>query len=971
MGTGQPRAAALALAVALGAALLAAWAPGAEARARRSIDLSADLGRPSDSRLPEGLVPSHYRLRLQPFLTEARFQGRVRVNLTCEASTRAVHLHAHEALHIAHDGVRVWWLGGAVDASSSEEELEDADTVRQQLSIASTKKDTIQQQYVIFLTQNLTEGDSYEVELTFSGPLNDERSEAFFMNSYEDHRTKGRRSQALVLARRPYAATQMRPNNARRVFPCFDGPNYKATFDISVVRPARMAALSNMPVRLTEKLQSEPGWEVDHFQTTPPMSTFSVAVVVSDLGYITPLNPLTAEGGPQIRVFGRAHFLGRLQAAADAAPAALAFLQDYLGVPFPLPGLDLVVLPHYAARHPADMWGVVIFREEDLVGESMQVQLTTELAYQWLGHLVTPAPRWAELHLNKALVNLLMVARLQGVSPIFSPGNLATRDHSLYYEYSKKHPYAVVKSQKETIRLMKSQWVLRMINNTITEKTFKSGLQHFVQERQYNVFEEADMFSTITHQGWADGTVPRDVQLLDVVNSWVQRDRYPAITVTRNYNDATAEVEQHVFLRDRPRWGCSSCDDDDLQWWVPLPLLAQGDLDLSSVQTMGWLHRQQLTLRDLPAAPNEFIIVNPNEMGMYMVNYDPTNWQLLAAYLEASAGGDGALAAVDVGSRAKLLHDAWNLALAGELAFGAALNMTLFLPRETEFAVWDTFFTMVDHVGRHTSGTPAGDKFQAYVCRLVEPLHAGLAAQAEAQGTPAPRDPRDRSDPVATLRALAKYVLCSAGCAPCREQAQFEFARWMEMDDPEEGNPVADLYLCPVFAWGTDEQWEFGLQRVINFPKEREPEERNMLLAKVAGCARDPLRIERILNASILETDSNFTISDVRNIANVLAGNAYGHAALFSFLSEHWDAVKERCSEEPGMWEYFVSRALSNFKTQEGLDLVSELYVSRMGQFGPAEPIVEEALKTIKEEAEWSNENLPDMEHWLDAHLDQ
>ncbi|XP_067015197.2 aminopeptidase N [Anabrus simplex] len=904
---------------------------------RRSIDITAANGHTKNFQLPEGVSPISYRVQLQPFLEEAHYQGRVNINVTCETVTDTITLHAHETLQVSHSEVKVRRLH--LNQTHGHTGLEP-------LSISSTKKDPSQQWYVIKLVDKLIHGASYEVELAFSGPLVLNRSEAFFLNSYEDHRTKERRW---------FAATQMRPNNARRLFPCFDGPMYKTTLEISIIRPARMMSLSNMPVQTTEKISDQPGWEIDHFQKSPSMSTFSVAAIVADLGYVTPLNPLTGDGGPRIRLFGRAHFLSRLQDAVDAAPQVVRYFEQMFGTPYPLPKLDLVVLPHYAASYPADLWGVIIFREDDLVGESMQVSLTTEIGYQWLGHLTTPYPRWNEIHINKALINFLTSRRLQNISIAYDWSSTITNDHGLYYEYSRRRPYAMVASMKESIRVMKTQWLFKMLYCTLSGKTFKEGLRRFIRDRQYKVFMEDDLFNSLTQQAWEDQTLPNNYTVEDIAEPWLKYDRYPVVTVTRNYNENSADVEQHVFLKERPH---DLANKDKLLWWIPIQYITRHSMDIHNSRPVAWMEKQRhITVKNLPG-PESFIIVNPDEIGMFMVNYDLTNWNMVAEFLQEWSPDD-AKPLVDMGSRVKLLHDAWNLAYAGELHFGAALNMTLFLRTEKEQPVWEAFFTMVDHVGRHISGTEAGRKFMAYVCQLVGPLYESL-----------PEDKEKNKIAQLSLHRSAKHALCNAGYKPCVDQARAMYARWMEMEDPEEGNPVADSYLCPVFEWGTLEEWEFGLQRLLNFPESREPEERSILLSSLAGCPRDEYRIERILNVSVLEENSNFTDSDLRHIFNVLTSSAQSYTALFNFVSLNWDSIKQRCEGKLGLWEYLIDRAITNFKTQEGLDLVSELYVSRMGQFGTAEPIVEEALRTIKEEAEWSNENLPVIEQWLDAHTD-
>ena len=105
---------------------------------------------------------------------------------------------------------------------------------------------------------------------------------------------------------------------------------------------------------------------------------------------------------------------------------------------------------------------------------------------------------------------------------------------------------------------------------------------------------------------------------------------------------------------------------------------------------------------------------------------------------------------------------------------------------------------------------------------------------------------------------------------------------------------VSDQFICPVFKWGTIEEWEFGLERVINFPKDRIQSERTYLLKTLAGCPVQPDKINRLLNVTILEANTNFTENDIFLIFNMLTGGSSGYTTLFKFVSENWDAIKQR-----------------------------------------------------------------------------
>lgn len=105
---------------------------------------------------------------------------------------------------------------------------------------------------------------------------------------------------------------------------------------------------------------------------------------------------------------------------------------------------------------------------------------------------------------------------------------------------------------------------------------------------------------------------------------------------------------------------------------------------------------------------------------------------------------------------------------------------------------------------------------------------------------------------------------------------------------------VPNQYICPVFKWGTQEEWEFGLQRVINFPASRKQSERTYLLKTLAGCPKDAEKIQKLLNITILEQNGNFTENDIFLIFSMLSGGSSGYTTLFNFLSENWNEIKIR-----------------------------------------------------------------------------
>nr|CAD7255953.1 unnamed protein product [Timema shepardi] len=850
---------------------------------RRSIDLEDVATHLNDLRLPREVVPTGYRLHLTPYLEEARFKGRVWINITCLEGTDTVILHAHEDLNISHSDVTIKKLNEETHDKDGEEPhmIIGHPMNFKGVTISSTKKDPNRQWYIIMLSEKLWKNHMYQVDIAFSGDLNTDDSEGFFRGSYQDHKTKEKRW---------FGATHMRPTNARRVFPCFDEPAYKVPFEIKVARKENTKVLSNMVTTYLEDVSDEPGWKWQQFQKSPPLSTFSVGWLISDFEHVI----FEGQNSSIIRVYGRSHFLGQLREVVELAPKVLTYLEEYLRVKYPSSKLDLVALPHYKGADPADHWGLILFKESDLVGETNLWYITQELANQWVGHLTTPH-WWNYAQTNMALTNYLV----NDFTMQWRSQYVWTQGYSLYYGYSERYPFSLLGSQVENIRASKCTWLLRMLNYTLTEKSFRGGLQKFLEDRQYKTFSENDLWAALTTQSRKDATLPESVNVADVAKSWLKNERFPVVTVNRNYADNTADIEQHMFLRERPH---DVPNKEKMVWYIPIMYISPDNLDISAARPVAWMkNEKEITVADLPD-PDKFIIVNPEEIGMFMINYDLNNWALLANYLVESVQGNRPPLSTPV--RAKLLHDSWNLAFAGELNFASALNMTLFLKYEKEFKVWDAMFTMIDHISRQTDGTEAGLKFEEYCRRLLTHLLNSLEGEAK----------------TSELGRLANQMLSQVSYQPYLDKARDVYKQWMDSEDPDAGNPVSDNYLCTVFKWGSMEEWEFSLQRIINFPDSRQKTERSYLLKTLAGCPRQPEKVERF-------------------------------------------------EEKPHMWEYLISCATSVFKTQEGYDMVSELYVARQGEFGTAESIMENSLKTIKEEARWSEENMPEMEAWLDNKL--
>lgn len=139
----------------------------------------------------------------------------------------------------------------------------------------------------------------------------------------------------------------------------------------------------------------------------------------------------------------------------------------------------------------------------------------------------------------------------------------------------------------------------------------------------------------MTQQAHADKSLPDDVTVNEIASSWITKDRLPVVSVERDYAARTAVVSQRVYLRERPH---DVPEQDKMLWWIPLILITQDNLNFSNFKPHLWMKKtRDIILTNLPA-DDKFVIVNPEEIGPFPVNYDTKNWNLLALHLQTEVG---------------------------------------------------------------------------------------------------------------------------------------------------------------------------------------------------------------------------------------------------------------------------------------------------------------------------------------------
>ncbi|XP_052123290.1 aminopeptidase N-like, partial [Frankliniella occidentalis] len=369
--------------------------PDEAARASGALDAAGPGGAKDkiDVRLPRSVRPVSYEISLLPFIKgNFSFRGEVAIILNVTEATNNVTLHAHEL---------------AVDESSVALTLQDVDASTG-VPLGRQSRDPKRQFYVIKTKMPLKPG-TYRIKLKFTGILSDDL-QGFYRSSYIERNVT-----------RWVAVTQFQSTDARRAFPCFDEPALKARFKLHLARPVDMTTVSNMPQqRNSTRVDGVPGYVWDHYEESVPMSTYLVAFAVTDFE-----SRRSSMRNGTFAVWTRSEAVDQAKYALEIGPRVLEYFEKYFNIRYPLPKMDMMALPDFAAG-AMENWGLITYREiamlyqEGVSMTSNKQQVATvvahELAHQWFGNLVTPS-WWSDLWLNEGFASYVEYFGVNAVEP--------------------------------------------------------------------------------------------------------------------------------------------------------------------------------------------------------------------------------------------------------------------------------------------------------------------------------------------------------------------------------------------------------------------------------------------------------------------------------------------------------------------------------------------------------------------------
>ncbi|HEY8923183.1 MAG TPA: M1 family metallopeptidase, partial [Polyangia bacterium] len=655
-----------------------------------------------------------YRAELAVDLGKDRFQGTAEIDLVATEAVSRVHLHAVE---LAVSAAQAIVPGG------------------QPIAVTAIVPDAVSETVTLELASPLPLGPS-TVRVSWTGAF-----------------SPGLRGLYRAGA---IAVTQFEAADARRVFPCFDEPAFKATWELSLRDvPAGVPVISNG--RIVEEVAGDAGTRRIRFAPTPVLSSYLIALAIGDL---VPSEPVEARGVP-IRTWSVPAKRSLTAFAQEAAAAVLPKLEDYFGLPYPFGKLDQLGIPDFEAGAMENA-GCITFREVALLLDpataplAMQKRvaevITHELAHQWFGNLVTMV-WWDDLWLNEAFATWMAFKIVSAWRPewrIWMDFEVGKGSALVLDAMQSAHPIrAEINNAEEAgesfdaITYEKGGAVLRMIEGYLGEERFREGIRLYMRRHRESNATADDLWGAL---GEASGE-----PIVELANAWIRRTGYPVVSVTAapepsGDGSAGGDGASELVLEQRRFFSDPTARESGAptRWLIPMVIRYRDDEGVKQQRVLFGEATARVTLAARGRV--RWLVANAGAAGFYRCRYDE---RLLAAIGRAIADGaassGGARDEVQPIERMAVVSDQWALVRADAVEVGDFLNLITAMASESDPFVLDELVGRLGLLeGRHIA---EGD--EPAFRRMIADLFRDSAGRLGWQAT----DAKPESDDTRLVRA--------------------------------------------------------------------------------------------------------------------------------------------------------------------------------------------------------------------------
>ena len=782
-------------------------------------------------RLPKDVLPKTYRIRIEPDIGRAVFTGSVEIEIAVRTPVRTFTLNA---LGLT---IRSATLDGDGKLSPEVDAAKHFLTLTPRAEVAA---------------------GAHKLRIEFSGAMT-EQPQGIFLTRFQ--LPDGKWSKALV--------TQMEPSDARRMFPCWDEPVFRAAFQLTAIVPAQHTALFNMPA--TGELPLGDGRKEITFGTTPPMASYLVAFASGDLDAEE-----SEVAGTKLRVLATTGKRDRMKLAMDTTKSVLPFYNDYFGTKYPLPKLDQIAFPSVGAGG-MENWGAIVYSDTAMLfdpangsqanRERVFDVVAHEIAHQWFGDLVTMA-WWDNLWLNEGFASWMATKAADHFNPSWKKWLRAANSAEAAMRLDARattHPIeqpsiseSEVNDAFDEITYQKGQSILRMIESWLGVEKFRAGMRLYFSRHANGSTTTADLWQALEDSSGE--------KVRAMAAGWTEQPGFPLVHV-RSTGDGEIELTQERFTVHQKNAA-------PLSWRIPVVIAPLGDGAPRTV-LLG-----AEPLRVHAALP---VLVNAGRAGYFRVEYTGDAWTRLRERIADLPEED----------RLGVLQDEWALVQADRapldrwLALASALRDD---PSPTVGGEIAGVLGFLDHIFR---GTAERSAFQNRARTLLAPRLARMGWDAAQTEEPT----------VANHRAALIRLLGHMGDPAVLDEARNRFETFMARPESLAGD-LRGAVLALAGQTADAATWD----RIHDLAKRTTDTEQKDLLYAALAIARDEKLCARALAIAL---GDELPARQATGMVGRVASGSEQPEKTWDFAKANLPALLARVSDFEA--NRFVPRIFTNF----------------------------------------------------------
>lgn len=614
-----------------------------------------------------GATPLRYEISITPDIERAAFSGETRITIENGETLSTITMNALD-----------------LDVASA--------NIDGQLTAAIVDNEA--QTLTLTPRQPLPPG-RHAITIVYSGRIYDD-AYGLFRVAYDQN---GQQRRAL--------ATQFEVGDARRLAPMWDQPNRRAVFSITMTAPSALMAISNMPVAEATRLPG--GLTRTRFADTPSMASYLLFLGLGDFERIT-----ADVDGVELGVVVRRGQTQRAHYALQAGVESLRYFEEYFGIEYPLPKLDMIGVPGAGGFAAMENWGAILYFDQfilvddDLTSEAERrfvfEVVAHEIAHQWFGNLVTMT-WWNDLWLNEGFASWMAAKAMDRLHPEWEPwlSQRADGTENAMALDAREGTHPVVQTVNtideanlafDAISYEKGLAVIRMLESYIGEEDFRRGVRDYLNGRLYGNSVTEDLWSAIQS---ASGQ-----PVLEIARSFTLQPGFPVLAATC--------VNDTILIRQQ-RFAVDEASHTGELWSVPLVARA-----MSGDEERRVLRAQPGSRIRLNNACRGGYLLNAGQTGFYRISYDRANFARLVR----------SFATLDDDDQLGLMLDYWAFGRSGHRPMTNYLELVNAMPTDADPTVVMDAAGSLAAIAGYARGRESEAAVKAYGLRVLQPYFQRL-----------------------------------------------------------------------------------------------------------------------------------------------------------------------------------------------------------------------------------------------------